>query len=297
MWHRVAPGAGRGLHRRADRPARLRRELEAATARPTTAVLEAGDGARPGRGDARARLRPVRRRRATTAAGGSPTGWRSTTPSASTRARGARHRPDRRGLARAPTARSASATGTGSSSPSPRRLPERLIGADPDAYFLATSTRTSSTPRPSPTTAALPTTPRRSTPCARTTAPAPAYDVEHDLADRNHRRRIACPLLALWGGRGSLEDWYDVLGDLARVGRRRQRPRDRRRALPRRGAPGRRPRSAARLLRYDPLLSGAPLSVAFEMTTGTIGCSLPFAGTFAMRSTVAWPSVTLPTSA
>ena len=54
---------------------------------------------------------------------------------------------------------------------------------------------------------------------------------------------------------------------------------------------------AARLLRYDPLLSGAPLSVAFEMTTGTIGCSLPFAGTFAMRSTVAWPSVTLPTSA
>jgi haloacetate dehalogenase len=37
-------------------------------------------------------------------------------------------------------------------------------------------------------------------------------DVEHDLADKNHRRRIACPLLALWGGRWYLEDWYDVLG-------------------------------------------------------------------------------------
>ena len=135
--------------------------------------------------------------------------------------RGARHRPDRRGRSCAPTARSAWATGTGSSSPSPRRLPERMIGADPDAYYrhfdadffdpeaVAEYRRARRRPR------------RRSTRCARTTAPAPALDVEHDLADRDHRRRIACPLLALWGGRWYLEDWYDVLGDLARVGRRR----------------------------------------------------------------------------
>ena len=178
----------------------------------------------------------------------------------------------------------------------PAPTPERMIGADPDAYYrhfdadffdpeaVAAYRRAADDPD---TIRAM---------CEDYRAGA-GLDVEHDLADKNHRRRIACPLLALWGGRWYLEDWYDVLGiwrewadDVSGRARRR-------RALPRRGAPGRRPRGAARLLRYDPLLSGAPLSVAFEMTTGTIGCSLPFAGTFAMRSTVAWPSVTLPTSA
>jgi haloacetate dehalogenase len=33
----------------------------------------------------------------------------------------------------------------------------------------------------------------------------------HDLADRNGRRRIGCPVLALWGARWHLEDWYNVL--------------------------------------------------------------------------------------
>jgi haloacetate dehalogenase len=35
-------------------------------------------------------------------------------------------------------------------------------------------------------------------------------DVAHDAADRG-KRRIACPVLALWGSRGQLEAWYDVL--------------------------------------------------------------------------------------
>jgi haloacetate dehalogenase len=37
-------------------------------------------------------------------------------------------------------------------------------------------------------------------------------DYEHDEADRTQRRRIACPVLALWGAQNFLEDWYDVLG-------------------------------------------------------------------------------------
>ena len=36
------------------------------------------------------------------------------------------------------------------------------------------------------------------------------YDFALDEADRG-RRRIACSLLALWGRKGRLEEWYDVL--------------------------------------------------------------------------------------
>src|SRR5215831_13072971 len=40
---------------------------------------------------------------------------------------------------------------------------------------------------------------------------APTVDFAHDEADRAAGRRIRCPLLALWGGKGKLEAWYDVL--------------------------------------------------------------------------------------
>jgi haloacetate dehalogenase len=39
---------------------------------------------------------------------------------------------------------------------------------------------------------------------------AVTLDYEHDEVDRGHRR-IECPVLALWGGRGALPGWYDVL--------------------------------------------------------------------------------------
>ena len=39
---------------------------------------------------------------------------------------------------------------------------------------------------------------------------ATTLDFQHDEADRGHRR-ITCPVLALWGGRGALPGWYDVL--------------------------------------------------------------------------------------
>jgi haloacetate dehalogenase len=39
---------------------------------------------------------------------------------------------------------------------------------------------------------------------------AATLDYQHDEADRG-RRRIACPVLALWSARGELQQWYDVL--------------------------------------------------------------------------------------
>ena len=39
---------------------------------------------------------------------------------------------------------------------------------------------------------------------------AATIDFAHDTEDREAGRRISCPLLALWGNRGNLEEWYDV---------------------------------------------------------------------------------------
>jgi haloacetate dehalogenase len=41
---------------------------------------------------------------------------------------------------------------------------------------------------------------------------AATIDHEHDLADRRVGRRIACPLLVLWSGRGPLQSWYAEAG-------------------------------------------------------------------------------------
>ena len=92
----------------------------------------------------------------------------------------------------------------------PAPLPERLIGADPDAYYfrerdlpwldseaLEDYLRCVRNPE---TIHAM---------CEDYRAGA-SYDFHLDEADRG-KRRIACPVLALWGRRGKLEDWYDVL--------------------------------------------------------------------------------------
>jgi haloacetate dehalogenase len=41
---------------------------------------------------------------------------------------------------------------------------------------------------------------------------AATLDRRHDDADRRNGRRIGCPLLALWSGRGALNDWYSEAG-------------------------------------------------------------------------------------
>ena len=114
----LAPGgaaAGRGrLHRGADRPARLRRLLEAGLGARPCDLLEAGDGRRPGGGDAPRSGSTASPSPATTAAGGWRTGWRSTTPEAVAAGRCSTS-PRRRRCTRRPTWPSPPATTTGSS--------------------------------------------------------------------------------------------------------------------------------------------------------------------------------------
>jgi haloacetate dehalogenase len=91
----------------------------------------------------------------------------------------------------------------------PAPLPERLIGADPDGYYF----RDRGAPWLDPEALA------DYLRCAHDPATIHAMcedyragasiDFELDEADRGVRR-IACPLLALWGRAGRLEAWYDV---------------------------------------------------------------------------------------
>ncbi len=38
---------------------------------------------------------------------------------------------------------------------------------------------------------------------------ATTIDLEHDRASREEGRKVACPMMALWGAKGSLPKWYD----------------------------------------------------------------------------------------
>jgi haloacetate dehalogenase len=94
----------------------------------------------------------------------------------------------------------------------PHDVPERLIGADPDFYYLgrrasegfsfhldALSEYRRCWNNPA-TIHAM---------CEDYRAGA-TFDFKLDEQDRG-RRRIECPLLALWGSRGQVGNWYDVL--------------------------------------------------------------------------------------
>ncbi len=91
----------------------------------------------------------------------------------------------------------------------PDPLPENMIGANPDAYYfrgnhdlfdpeaLADYLRACHDPA---TIHAM---------CEDYRAAA-TVDFQYDEADRG-KRKITCPLLALWGTKNSLDQWYDVL--------------------------------------------------------------------------------------
>jgi haloacetate dehalogenase len=92
----------------------------------------------------------------------------------------------------------------------PHPFPERVIGADPDAFYFpgdrsvhdpaafAEYQRCFSDPA---TIHAM---------CEDYRAGA-SIDTALDLADRGAGKRIQCPVLVLWGAGGALPRWYDVL--------------------------------------------------------------------------------------
>lgn len=98
----------------------------------------------------------------------------------------------------------------------PFDLPERLIGADPDFFFWARHPGSG----PKPPGIFDPEAVADYLRCFHNPATVHAIcedyragatiDFAHDMEDRG-QRRIACPLLALWGKRGRLNEWYDVL--------------------------------------------------------------------------------------
>jgi haloacetate dehalogenase len=99
----------------------------------------------------------------------------------------------------------------------PEPLPERLIGAAPDAIVDNALDRWGSAREafgPEVRTAyidALRDPAHVHAICEEYRAAA-TVDREHDVADRRNGRRIACPLLALWSGRGPLNAWYTDAG-------------------------------------------------------------------------------------
>jgi haloacetate dehalogenase len=93
--------------------------------------------------------------------------------------------------------------------PQPAPFPERVIGCDPDAFYFRGDRALF---HPEALTAYLHAVHDPATihaMCEDYRAGA-TFDFALDEAERG-RRRIACPLLALWGARGALPAWYDVL--------------------------------------------------------------------------------------
>ena len=97
----------------------------------------------------------------------------------------------------------------------PAPLPERLIGADPDFYLQAKlgAWGRSGLGVFAPDALAEYLASYRDPACIAATCEdyraAASIDLEHDAADAG--RRIAVPLLALWGARGVVGRTYDVL--------------------------------------------------------------------------------------
>lgn len=93
--------------------------------------------------------------------------------------------------------------------PQPYPLPERLLGADPEAYYFR-GERDIFDPEALADYLSFIRDPAVIHAMCEDYRAGATYDFAADEADRG-RRRIACPLLALWGSRGSMPKWYDVL--------------------------------------------------------------------------------------
>jgi haloacetate dehalogenase len=102
----------------------------------------------------------------------------------------------------------------------PFDVPERIIGADPATFFTRAWPR-DATGTPHPPAYFAPEAAEDYSRCYLNPATVHAscedyragatYDFALDEADRTAGRKIACPVLVLWAGRGGLAQWYDVL--------------------------------------------------------------------------------------
>ena len=88
--------------------------------------------------------------------------------------------------------------------------PERIIGADPAAYYFAGDTSRFDAEALADYRTAVSDPETVHAMCEDYRAGA-TIDDELDEADRAAGRRIACPVLALWSARDELPTWFDVL--------------------------------------------------------------------------------------
>jgi haloacetate dehalogenase len=94
----------------------------------------------------------------------------------------------------------------------PHDLPERLIGTDPTCFFLSRRERSNVfAPEALDEYLRCFRNPRTVHAICEDYRAAATLDFAHDEADHLQGRRIECPVLALWGRQGYLEQWYDVL--------------------------------------------------------------------------------------
>ncbi|MET0387536.1 MAG: alpha/beta hydrolase [Polyangiales bacterium] len=89
-------------------------------------------------------------------------------------------------------------------------LPERLIAADPDAFFLRGGAKLFHPDALAEYRRAFHDPATIHAMCEDYRAAA-GIDCELDEADKLARRRIGCPVQALWGKRSGVDRWYDVL--------------------------------------------------------------------------------------
>jgi haloacetate dehalogenase len=94
----------------------------------------------------------------------------------------------------------------------PYDLPERMIGTDPTYFFLSREERSRIfAPEALDEYLRCFRDPRTVHAICEDYRAAATLDFAHDEADHRDGRRITCPVLALWGQKGFLEEWYDVL--------------------------------------------------------------------------------------
>jgi haloacetate dehalogenase len=93
----------------------------------------------------------------------------------------------------------------------PAPLPERLLERDPDAYYFRAG-RERFDPEALDDYLRCARRPETIHAMCEDYRAGATYDHEADEADLAAGRKIACPVLVLWAGRGELEEWWDVLG-------------------------------------------------------------------------------------